>query len=334
MSDCGKSQIGETIDLLPSEIKLDRLFNVRPFSDQDTEAEDARIEQLAKSIELEGQFDAVLITPQRVLVAGHRRRRAFLIINERRTARAQSLLRVRCAIDSSGGDMRRKAIQSNMLRRETTVMDLAYLSARLRHDFGWGDDWRATKRVAEYCGVSPAAIKQAEQFLDVEKELQNQLHAGLISVQSAERVMRAASTPAARQRLLSRAAEIQMEDATDRILSACQRGRIGRQKAYTKLQEARRAPVAQPAVLQAIREQKSPIIDPRRAVALSRPELLAALSSFDSPGYPASLRAFVRYFVSEYAPGTGDLDRLRTLALGLDAFPAPAFQPTAGTLAN
>jgi ParB-like nuclease domain len=314
---------------------------VRPFSNEADEAEDEekRIEQLAASIEAEGQLDAVLITPEHVLCAGHRRRRAILLINERRTTIGASLLKVRCSIDRSGHDMRRKAIMSNLMRREMTVMDMAYLSAQIRRDNGW-QGYQGTLKVASYMGVNQATISQAEKLLEAERELQKAVHAGALSKQSALAVMKAEPTSAGRQEVLARAREIQLEDRTDRILREHNQGKMGGLKARRKIRQAvdnaQDGPLRSPAVFQAIRERNGAsraVSGPR--LPLSRADLLDALIQFDNPVYPLAFRLFCRYFVDRFAPGAGSSEELRERVLALNGMTSAAIKPhTQGAMAN
>ena len=307
--------------LLPREITLCARYNVRPFSNASDE-EDKRIELLAASIEASGQLDAVVITPNQELIAGHRRRRAIIVANERRSARGQPLLRVRCHVDPTGGDYRRKAIQSNLHRRDSSVMDLAYLITQIREEHDWRG-WPGTKKVAEYLGVEPATVVNTEKFMGAERELQNKLHAGVISAQSAHDLMRASDSPGERQELLRRAAEIQVENRTDQIMEAFQSGRMRSRDAAANLRKQRDAleqpdmRIRHPAIVQAIREKHAatPRVNggarPLKRIALTRAELLDALIQFDAPTYPLPVRLFARYFVEQYATGQGTSEELQ-----------------------
>lgn len=312
----------EIVYLLPNAIRLHTDYDVRPFSARQgpSQEETKRIERLARSIEDNGQIESLVLTPERVLVAGHRRRVAVMLINERRSARGQPLVRLRCQIDHSGGDMRRKAIQSNLQRREATVMDIAFLCAQLREQHDWRG-WPGTKALGEYLGLDPVTVSQNEFFLGAEKELQNKLHDGLISAQSARVLMAATPSAEERQKLLARAAVIQAENRTSDLVDRYHSGKLSPRaatKGMVALRNAEAAPettrIKHPAVIQAIRErhltaQVSPAAS--KKMALSRAELLHAIGQFDDASYLPAAREFARYFTGEFAKGRGTVDELR-----------------------
>lgn len=309
------------IYLLPNKIDTHPKFNVRPFSSTvDASAnEDKRIEELALSIETLGQLDAVILTPEHVLVAGHRRRRAIIICNERRTARGESLLPVKCVINTDGGDMRRKGIISNLHRRQTSAMDMAYLITQLRKENSW-IGWKGTKALSEYLGINEATVTSFEHFLSAEKELQNKIHEGIVSAHSARALMRALPTPEERQEVLARAAEVQSEDLLEKQLDRYKRGKQTLAQTTAAIQDPKAVlHIKNPAVIKAIRERHT-VTTTRvtsKRLCLSRAELLAAMSEFDCDAYPETHRSFARYFVHQFALGNGSLEELKVKFLAV-----------------
>jgi ParB-like chromosome segregation protein Spo0J len=315
----------DRIYLLPNQISTLPRYNVRPFSStsEASAGEDRRVEELALSLETVGQLDAVILTPEHVLIAGHRRRRAAIILNERRSARGQSLFQLRCVIDSSGGDLRRKGIISNLHRRESSPMDMAYLIAQIRKDNNWVG-WKGAKSVGEYLGIDPATVHSFEFFLRAEKELQNKIHDGTISAQSARDLMKELATPRERQEAIERAAEIQKEDYLEKQLDRYHRGKQTRAQTTAAIQDSgTNQRVEHPAVIKAIRERHTVTTTKHastKKLCLSRAEILEALAQLDSDAYSETARSFARYLVRQFAQGMGTVEELRAkfMAVGPD----------------
>jgi hypothetical protein len=184
--------------------------------------------------------------------------------------------------------------------------------------------------VAAYLGIDPSTVVAAERFLGAEKDLQNRLHEGLISAQSAADVMKAAPDPKERAELLERAAVIQTENRTERIMSQFATGKLTKGAAAAnleKLGDELRGPakrIQHPAVVAAIRERHATArVHPARRMTRSRAELLEALSHFDKPRYPLPVRQLFRFLVEQFATGAGSLDELRELVLALAEMPPP-----------
>lgn len=315
MSDALPNDIREEIALLPAQIITHPRFNVRPFS-SDSAIEDQEVELLAESIERVGQLDAVLITPDKILIAGHRRRRAVLIINERRSARGGSLVRLRCAIDRSGGDLRRKAIISNLQRKETSPMDLAYLITQIRKEHDWVGP-PGTAQVADYLGINRATVLQHEKLLSCEKELQNKVHLRVISAQSAFDLLKGLNTPKERSKAIERANEIQSEDRLSKALDDHKAGERTEAETIKTINSAPKTRIEHPAIVRAIRERHVTTIIKRPKISLSRTELIASIAQFDTDSYPEQVRAFAHYWVTTFAQGLGSPDDLRSRFLAI-----------------
>jgi ParB-like chromosome segregation protein Spo0J len=294
----------EIIDLRPDEIRLDPQYDVRPFSkDFSTPEEDRKIELLAGNMEEMGQMDALLITPDRTLIAGHRRRRAALIINERRSVIGQSLFRLQCRIDASGQDLHRKAIQSNLQRENLSPMDLAYLIVKTRDRFGWkGATY--TRHVAKYIGIDTATVSRHEQILRADKDLQNQIHSGTLSLVTGLQML--AVPVEKRAPVLERATEIQKEEDLDRTMSRFQAGKASVAQTTEAITSPKPIRIERNSVIKAIREKATPT----RNIQLERAELIKGIGKFDSPGFSSALRDAARYFTSAYAKGRGTWDEL------------------------
>lgn len=313
----------QEIEVLPNQIQTSPRFNVRPFSSEfSTEIEDKLIEQMAESIEKVGQLDAILITPDKILIAGHRRRRAVLIINERRSARGASLFRLRCAIDRSGGDLRQKSIISNLHRRDTSPMDLAYLITQIRKEFSW-QGWAGAKQVANYLNVDQATVVQHERLLCAEKDLQNKVHMRIISAQSAFDLLKGIDTPEARQKTIERASEIQAENQLDKAIESYNAGRKDRAQTTKAIALAPKTRIEHPAIIKAIRERHITTVTHKVKITLTRAELIASILQFDNDAYPEQLRAFAHYWAQTYAQGLGSPEDLRNKFLAIVQQPEP-----------
>jgi hypothetical protein len=296
----------DTLFLLPNELVTDPKYNVRPYSaEHDNGEESERVYKLSESLELDGQLDDMLAFTrqkgsdvERVVFIGSRRRRAYAMLNERRTSAGKEQLRCRVRIVREGQakEILRKAIASNVQRQNLSAMDLALLIERLERDNGWDKvGFRGDKLCAAYLGVNVATVTQHKKFIGADKGIQARLHGGEISAQSAFELL---EVPAARREdTMRRAAEIQKEEDLDKALKT-----KGGQK---KKEEAVGAALANkrvqaPAVRKAIKE-----VAPEAKTKVTMKALLEWFDSQDGPGSAASVRAFVNYLVHRFAVGEG-----------------------------
>lgn len=323
----------ETVYLLPNQIITSPRFNVRPFSSESNEIEEKLIEKLAQAIESVGQLDALVITPDKVLIAGHRRRKAAIIINERRTARGASLLKLRCSIDATGGDLRRKSIISNIHRKANSAMDLAYLIAQIREENHW-QARACTAKVAAYLGVDTATVYQHEKFLSVERELQNKIHDGTLSAYSALDLIKQLPSATERSAAVERAAEIQCEDKLEKTLNNYAAGRSTLEETTAALNKNPARRIEHPAIIKAIRERHTVSTKHAPKLALSRSELIQSIAQFDSADYPEPARDFARYWVNQHAIGVGTSEELRNKFRAVFQVPSNVTSKRRETLAS
>ncbi len=306
----------EVVHLLPGEILTDARFNVRPWSgreEADIAAENQRIERLADSIERDGQIDDAVVMPRVngdqeekfVLYIGHRRRAAVALANEKRSANGGGLLRLRCKVDRTGGDYRRRAIVSNEARQNLTPMDRALLIRQLRDEHRW-EGYTGAKSVAKYMGISVASVTQHERLIgaNVSEELQRGLQEGAISVQSALELLGVKQVD--QGRVLRRAAEIQHEEAVEREVRpgrSATRAAKAVERAAAPARGVQGARIQHPAVRKAVAEAKGASGRPR-----SKAEIIEWFESQDGPGngYPdGPVRIWVRYLVDKWMAGAG-----------------------------
>jgi hypothetical protein len=304
MGDYGE-KLQQTLLLLPQDIKISKRFNVRLFrTDEPTKAELARVAHLAASLEHSGQLDDLIITPDYYLIAGHRRRQAALLINERRNSNFQPLFRLRCRVDNSGGDLRLKAIASNLHRSDQSPMDLCYTLHTIRQEMGWIGRSN-THKLAAYVSMDDSTVNTLESLMRLETELQNMLHEGVISIKTCLDLRRAIPAPTDRAQVMARAATIQEEDILDTTLTAFTNGHKSLEETTRALQSGPRIRIQHPSVMKAIREKVGEVKTP-----LNRLELIASIAQFDTPHYSSNLREFARYWTKEFALGKGTQDEL------------------------
>jgi ParB/RepB/Spo0J family partition protein len=297
---------------LPQELKTSSRYSVRLFSQDPSEAEDERIEELAKSMEEEGQLEALLVTPDLIVIAGHRRRRACIIINSKRAAQGAPLMRLRICIVRNG-DLWRKSIISNIQHESFSPMDIAYIIKMIRED----KDWRGasgTRRIATYLHVSYATIVQHERFYSLPKEIQNKLHDRTISAQSALEVISRFSDTSGQMRVLDRAAEIQATDHLEKVLNDCESHRISVKKATEALIKPAKHRIERPAIVKAIRETCTTVT---KAMPLSKREIIQSIAQFDDEHFPEPVRDFARYWSRQFVLGQGDPTELQSRLLAI-----------------
>lgn len=180
----------EVIFLLPEEIVVDDLLaGLRHKIDPKSEQE--RIEALAKTIEQEGQIQPGEVRAVKSdgrteyhLVVGHRRRAAISLLNSRRNGQPPIKMAVTVREDLSDEAAHRRAIIENLHRKNFSPIDLALNIQSVRRRYGWTGS-NATKYVAQFFMVSPAQITQHEKLLCLDRDIQDRVHKGLLSAQSA-----------------------------------------------------------------------------------------------------------------------------------------------------
>lgn len=286
----------ETMLLLPEEIAVDSTLNVRMYAG-DSETENKRVDELSKSIELLGQIDPGVVIESEpgkfTLVSGARRRKAIVLLNDRLGASGRPLERMRVYVDRTGGDMLRKAIHSNLKRKDFSPMDLALLIARLRAENKW-EGMAGAKQVAKYLGVSPATVTQHEKLMEIGVEIQDKLHAGVISAQSAFDLLNV--KPEKRREVIERAERIESESAPVEPASST---------APELKPAASPKRIKHDSIVKAVRQTPDSTDAP---VAKSRREILDYFAEKDGPAYGhlnSAVREFCRYFVESWATGKG-----------------------------
>jgi ParB-like chromosome segregation protein Spo0J len=301
MSNTAQSNAPE-FQLKPEQFNVSEKYNVRRYPG-DEELEAKRIERLANVIERDGQLDAVIVTIEdgleNVIIAGHRRRRAISMLNERRTAKGQPLMTVRARLDTDG-DLKRKARTSNVQREDLSPMDLALEIQTIREEHKW-EGFPGAKKVADYLGIELTTVTQHEKLLTGSKEVQEKVHAGELTTQSAFDMLNV--KPEAIVPVLERAQEIQ-EQKDRRLTPRARKRREGK-----GIEDGSR--IEHPAVVQAIRETPNATDKP---IARTRKEILETLEQFDSPAYghpDGAVNIFIRYFIDKFAAGIGTPDTMR-----------------------
>jgi len=302
----------QIVFLLPQDIKISKRYNVRLYhADELSKAEESRIRRLSLSLESSGQLDDLIITPEHYLIAGHRRRQAAILLNELRDSNFKPLFRLRCRIDDTGGDLRLKAITSNLHRRDSSPMDLCYLLYTIRQEKGWQGPTH-TRDLAKYLTMDDSTINALEHLMRLEPEMQNMLHEGIISLKTCQDLQKSVPTVSQRVAIVARAAEIQQEDTLDKAMEDYSNGRKSLIETTRSLQTAPRIRVQHPSVMKALRERAA-----TTKLPLTRQELITSIAQFDAPIYSRSLRDFARYWIGDFAHGRGSQDELIEKALAL-----------------
>jgi ParB/RepB/Spo0J family partition protein len=258
--------------VLPQDLRTSPRFEVRaytgPGDEQAAVEEDRVVQNLARSLEQEGQHEPLVVVVERptlgvfTVVCGHRRRRAALLINEQRTTEMRPLLKLRCTVFYPHEiDAERMAATNNIQRKDLTPLQKGrvFQDTRARKGAGW-EGPKGTKKLAEYFSVSPALIIQCEKLLrpDCPAEIKSALAMGVLSAESAHLLMAEPGEWAGK--LIARAREVQVEREAEKVLKAVARGGSGGKKAEAegpeRLKKAGEGRIEAPAVKRAIREAK------------------------------------------------------------------------------
>lgn len=307
MSDIARAVMPQEFDLRPEDLHVEDRYARRWKGDEEQEAK--RIESLAKMIDKVGQLYPALVTPTVdnkgfILIDGHRRRRAVILINERRSQNGQELLKLSVR-QELGGDLVKKSLVANIERESYGPMELAMRIQELRTEKKW-EGFKGTKKIADYLGIDPATVTQYEKFTGMNTELQGKLGEGVISAQSALEMI---GIPADEQpQVLKRAAEIQKK-TEDKVSPRAKQRRAEKEKKTGKSQAKR---IERPAIRQAIKEKTGKKI----ITTLTRKELIESLEVFDGPqyGHPnGAVRQFITYFTDTFAVGRGSIKKMRSL---------------------
>jgi len=310
--------------LLPNEFRIDKLCNVRPFTSQLSESEDEALINLARSIEEIGQVDDVVITEGHIIISGHRRVKAFIIINERRSKNCRPLLRVRCRIDRDPGDLRRKAIQANLQRDNLTLMDQLYIILDMRRKH---PEWRNVEPIADYLGISVSSVLNILKLNSASLPLQHQIHDGTISYSTALTVIQETEDPNLQAEIINKARTAQLETNTEKTIAQADAKKISRRKAMRKLIHMKDGlKIESPAVKQVIREMhladRNGDLQPKTSphTKRERAELLEDLATLIKSTLHPPHKHFLDHFVNIHAAGGGTVEELRKLwlvAIGL-----------------
>lgn len=305
--------------LLPHEIGEDPRFDVRLYtSDGEKAREDKRIAFLAQSIERDGQLDDCLIVPAEggkaegnghhpkyIMVAGHRRRKAVTLLNDRKTSQGQPLLRLRCRVLDPQDAVVRKCAASNIQRTDLSPMHKARLFERTRKEEGWGEGPKADKKVAEFFGVSLATVTQHNKFLSAPPKIQEALAAGEISADTAFELL-AGVKPENVEKVMEQSRVEQIRSAADKAMDDVATGKKTPEEARKVIEQASTGRIEAPAARKAIRNQ--PEEEKQGPTPLTKKEILEEIESIDGPAYGAensAVRKWARYAVDKWATGVG-----------------------------
>lgn len=282
--------------LLPEEIVIPEVLDVRPWSTRagNTEAEVEAIEQLAKTIQDEGQIQPVKVRygdrnvglPDGLayeLVVGRRRVQAVSLINAGKKA-GEAPLRVKAVVgveELNDPHAFRQAVIENVHRVGVSPMDMAEDIRVLMGKFGWhkkGEN--GVKKLAEYLHVSPATVTQHLRLLKLAPEVQAQVHRGEITKDAAFAV--AVVEPDKQVEVVKKAGELQAQEAEKVGATSATKRKTGTVKARH--------------VKQAVREAAPESTKPQ---SRTKKEIAEWFDAMEGPtyGYPdGAVHGFVREF--------------------------------------
>lgn len=277
--------------LLPHEIRTDERYNVR-LADIESAAENERLEELAASLDQEGQIETLVVSPVKgeadgqgghreefLLISGHRRKLAATIVNEKRSAKGESLLKLRCVIDRDKAEdsLFRKAVASNLHRKDFSPMDLAALIVKIREKKGW-TGFKGAKQVAQYLNIKPATVLKHEGFLLAPKKIQDALRDGSLSVAGADEMLTVSKDH--QEPVLKRAKELQTDRNIEQAIVDVERGHKTEDQAVKALSDKNR--IEQGQIRRAIREKEQEVEQAaekaKERVKAGGPESQAALA--------------------------------------------------------
>lgn len=323
MGDVARIPMPTEVFLLPEVIEIDEKFRRSDYViNEEDEAQE--IEDLAATIKTEGQLDAALVAtgskPESyVLIAGHRRRRAVILINSNRAAGDR--MKLRCHV--VGGDVLKKSLISNTQRKQLSPMELANWIRKLREENKW-EGFQGAKKIKDYLGLNLATITQHEKFLTASIDVQQKLHSGVLTAQGALDVI--AANPEKEAEVLANARELQTKKNKTR------EGRMTPRMKKKLQDEGKPLPtesnrIEGPTIREAIRQTpgatKAPLL-------LEKKLILSAIELFDSPAYgfaDSAVRQWARYFVDVFAMGGGTV---KTMREKFDAMVKKSFKGTKG----
>jgi ParB/RepB/Spo0J family partition protein len=281
MSKNGSQQIPESeynlnpelIHLLPSQILVNPQFEMWGDIDPESGAEgdgDEAVKQIAASMERDGQVDPIVVIPtsnpdnpeeeQFTVLSGHRRRRAALFINEKRSREGKPLFRLLARVDRDAAhniqDLQRKALIPNLHRKNFTLLHLAHVVDRLKQLPEFADDFKQ-KAIAKYLGVSPALVSTAIQLnKGLSVKLKRAVLRGELSVQSAQLIMSQTETHKEQEQVAERAKEIQIQQDVEAVAADVAEDRISAEEAQAKVEAVgKKKRVERGAVKAAVQEQ-------------------------------------------------------------------------------
>jgi len=238
--------------LVNAEIKALRAWN--GMSEQE-----AGIAELARMILEEGQQVPCIVYETAaglVMVDGERRRAAVNLIRATEEGMADYPLKIHISDLTDDGAIR-VALITTIQRAGFTGMELAHNITFIRARFGW-EGPTGSAQVADFLGVSPATVTQAEKLLLLPQHVQDDVQAGRTSTTAALEIT---TTPAAiRPAVSARAQELANTDAA------------AKRKAATKPVRVKSAPLSD-AVKGKGKDKR------RRVEAASAPTVTAVLAS-------------------------------------------------------
>lgn len=211
----------------PDEILIPEESNVRPYvggtkaGDDEKEIQD--LEKLGQSIAAIGQLQPIVVVrntnvggPQYSLIAGRRRTKAVKMYN----LGADEPIKLKAVVDSIKYDKTRAkamfqhALHENVHRKNLNPLQFALNVQTTRARMSGSKGAAQTQKIAEFFGVSPASITQAEKLLDLPTDIQAKVATGELGTEAALEVVKHGKTAEERKEIVELAAEIQEAEET------------------------------------------------------------------------------------------------------------------------
>lgn len=290
--------------LLPEDIELDPVVEIRGMGDNDLTDEELR-----QSLRENGQVQAVKVRPNDTggfkLVAGHRRREQINLINLEAEAGTEPM-KVMCIVsemDDTKALM--EACAENLQRKNLNAMQEAKLITKVRDQFNWKGG-KNSKKVALFLGKSPAWVTEREKLLKLDEATQDKIAAGVLSGNAAL-VLPAVEADKVDE-VIAEAKELQMAENV-------------KKGTKVKVTDGKVQPLQAKHVKAAARKKKA--LKEGEFKALTKVEVLDVFAGYRNsiPHLYGPVQEFVIYLIDKFATGKGSI---RTMESKFEAMIAPA----------
>lgn len=139
------------------------------------------LEEFSHELELHGQLNPIFVNPQKIVVVGHRRTRAFMLMNDRLRRMGKKPRKIRgITIDVEPQEAALINLMENLHHKALTPMDKAFACERLIAFFGF-----TQARVAALFGKTQPWVSKQLSVFNLPLDLQEQISAGELNIEVA-----------------------------------------------------------------------------------------------------------------------------------------------------